>query len=90
MPTASFMQHMQLQATSPSCKEYSACQLTSQADNVLLQNPMLSFEDMQFVCSYECIRCGDKSRFDTSFEADDDENEAYAVMDNLKAAMANK
>ncbi len=51
---------------------------------------MLSFEDMQFVCSYECIRCGDKSRFDTSFEADDDENEAYAVMDNLKAAMANK
>ena len=41
-------------------------------------------------CSYECIRCGDKSRFDVKFEADDDENEAYAVMDNLKAAMANK
>ncbi|DBA92440.1 hypothetical protein WJX77_000486 [Trebouxia sp. C0004] len=39
---------------------------------------------------YECIRCGDKSRFDVSFAADDDENEAYAVMDNLKAAMANK
>ena len=45
---------------------------------------------MQLVCSYECIHCGDNSRFDTSFEADDDENEAYAVMDNLKAAMANK
>lgn len=39
---------------------------------------------------YECIRCGDKSRFDTSFEADDNEDEAYSVMDNLKAAMANK
>lgn len=41
-------------------------------------------------CSYECIRCGVKSRFDVKFEADDDESEAYAVMDNLKAAMANK
>lgn len=39
---------------------------------------------------YECIRCGVKSRFDVKFEADDDESEAYAVMDNLKAAMANK
>ena len=41
-------------------------------------------------CSYECVRCGERSRFDNKFEADDNIDEAYMVMDNLKAALANK
>lgn len=45
---------------------------------------------LALLCSYTCIRCGDNSRFDTVFEAPDDEDEAYQVMNNLKAAMANK
>ena len=61
------------------CK--AACTMPRMCTHILTNTPC---------CSYECIRCGDKSRFDTSFEAADDESEAYAVMDNLKAAMANK
>ena len=57
-----------------------------------LQNssPMQHANASKFCCSTECFRCGEKSRFDDAFEAADNEDEAYSVMDNLKAAMGNK
>jgi len=75
--------------TCPMCHGRNKCRsrpLTPKAVAKLKLPNYLEPEDAH----YECIRCGDKSRFDTSFEAADDESEAYAVMDNLKAAMANR
>ncbi len=42
-------------------------------------------------CSrYPCIYCGPNTRYDFQRVEEDNEDEAYNIMDNLKAAVANK
>ena len=41
-------------------------------------------------CSYPCIYCGPPSKYDFTLEEPDDELDAYSILDNFKAAMANK
>ena len=42
------------------------------------------------MCSYPCVYCGPPSKYDFTMDEQDDELEAYNVLDNFKAAMANK
>lgn len=75
--------------TCPMChgyNKYRSRPLTAQAAAKLRQPNMVEPED----ATMDCFRCGDRSRFDNMFEAADNEDEAYSVMDNLKAAMGNK
>ena len=39
---------------------------------------------------YPCIYCGPPTRYDFNRVEEDDEDQAYNIMDNLKAAVANK
>lgn len=41
-------------------------------------------------CRYPCIYCGPNTRYDFERVEEDNEDEAYNIMDNLKAAVANK
>lgn len=41
-------------------------------------------------CRYPCIYCGPSPEYDGFIIEDDDETEAYNIMDNFKAAYANK
>lgn len=75
--------------TCPMChgyNKYRSRPLTAEAAAKLRQPNMEEPADSHM----ECFKCGENSRFDHAFEAADDEDEAYAVMDNLKAAMGNK
>ena len=39
---------------------------------------------------YPCIYCGPPTRYDFERVEEDNEDQAYNIMDNLKAAVANK
>ena len=41
-------------------------------------------------CRYPCVYCGPNTRYDFQRVEEDNEDEAYNIMDNLKAAVANK
>ena len=42
------------------------------------------------ICRYPCIYCGPFTRYDFEKVENDNEEEAYHILDNLKAAVANK
>lgn len=42
------------------------------------------------VCRYPCIYCGPTTKYDFDKVEQDNEEEAYHLMDNFKAALANK
>lgn len=42
------------------------------------------------MCRYPCIYCGPTTKYDFEKVEQDNEEEAYHLMDNFKAAVANK
>ena len=64
-----------------------------QHDALTLARPPTSARAADLFClrrSYPCIYCGPASKYDFTMDEPDDELEAYTVLDNFKAAMANK
>ncbi len=50
----------------------------------------LSNTAFTLICRYPCIYCGPATKYDFEKVEQDNEEEAYHLMDNFKAAVANK
>lgn len=49
-----------------------------------------SNQHVTLTCRYPCIYCGPTTKYDFEKVEQDNEEEAYHLMDNFKAAVANK
>ena len=56
----------------------------------ILELPQQPTVPVPWARRYPCIYCGPPSKYDYTMDEPDDELEAYTVLDNFKAAMANK
>ncbi len=67
-----------------------AVALSSRGEGTRVWRALLLALRLRGCCRYPCVYCGPNTRYDFQRVEEDNEDEAYNIMDNLKAAVANK